>query len=245
MRNIRLLIEYEGTDFHGWQKQPDQRTVQGVIEEVLERLLGHKVRLIGASRTDSGVHALGQVANFKTTSKFPLPELKRALNALLPEDVVILEAEEAPLDFHARFWAKSKVYEYKIFQRGTRSPFVRRYYWHLPEELDLERMEKCCKLILGTHDFSSFRLSGSDSKNPIRDMLRAEVHRRTPQEVVFIFEATGFLRGMVRSLVGTLVDVGRGKLTLEQFKEILDARDRSKASPTAPPQGLYLVEVKY
>lgn len=245
MRNIKLLIEYEGTDFHGWQKQPDQRTVQGVIEEVLEKLLGHRVRLIGASRTDSGVHALGQVANFKTTSKFPVLELKRALNALLPEDVAVLEVKEVPLDFHARFWAKSKVYEYKIFQRETRSPFVRRHYWHLPEELDLERMEKCCRLILGAHDFSSFRLSGSDSKNPVREMLKAEVQRRTSQELVFVFEATGFLRGMVRSLVGTLVDVGRGKLTPEQFKEILYARDRSKASPTAPPQGLYLVEVKY
>lgn len=245
MRNIKLTIEYDGTDFHGWQRQPKERTVQGVLEEAIAQVLGHRVRLIGASRTDRGVHALGQVANFKTTSKLPPQTMLKAFNAVLPEDVVIREVEEVPLDFHARYRAKSKVYEYRLFLWPVRSPLQRRFSWHIPDSLDIGAMRECCRMLIGTHDFSSFMLSGSDTKNPIREMQRAEILLRPPRHIAFVFEATGFLRGMVRSIVGTLVDVGRGKLNPVQFKEIMEARDRSRASITAPPQGLFLVEVKF
>lgn len=245
MRNVKLTIEYDGTDFHGWQRQPNERTVQGVLEEAIAQVLGHRVRLIGASRTDRGVHALGQVANFKTTSKLPLEAMLKAFNALLPEDVVIREIEEVPLDFHARYGAKSKVYEYRLLSWPIRSPLERRFSWHVADSLDIEAMRECCRMLIGMHDFSSFMLSGSDTKNPIREMRRAEILLRPPHHITFVFEATGFLRGMVRSIVGTLVDVGRGKLNPMQFKEIMEAKDRSRASITAPPQGLFLVEVKY
>lgn len=245
VRNVKLVIEYDGTDFYGWQKQPRERTVQGVLEETIARVLGHPVRLVGSSRTDRGVHALGQVANFTTTSPLPVETMLRAFNALLPEDVAIKGVEEVPLDFHARFWAKSKVYEYRLLLRPIRSPLERRFSWHIPEPLDVAAMVQCCRMLIGKRDFSSFRLSGSDTKNPVREMYRAEVVPRPPHHLLLVFEANGFLRGMVRSIVGTLVEVGKGRITPEDFGRILEARDRSAAAATAPPQGLFLVEVKY
>ncbi|HEX16321.1 MAG TPA: tRNA pseudouridine(38-40) synthase TruA [Deltaproteobacteria bacterium] len=245
MRNLKLLIEYDGTHFHGWQIQPDQRTVQGVLQETIAQVVGHRVRLIGASRTDAGVHALGQVANFKTTSKLPPETMQRAFNALLPDDVVVKAVEEVPLSFHSRFRSTGKVYEYRLLLTPWPSAILRHFCWHLPERLDLEAIEQCCRMLLGVHDFSSFQLSGSDTRNPVREVRRAEVHERSPGHVVMVFEANAFLRGMVRSIVGTLVDVGRGRITPEEFEEIMAAKDRSRASPTAPARGLFLVEVKY
>lgn len=245
MRNIKLLIEYDGTDFFGWQKQPWGRTVQGVLEEAITRILGHQIRLVGSSRTDRGVHALGQVANFKTTSPLPLETMLRAFNAVLPEDVAVKAVEEAPHDFHARFSAKSKVYEYRVLLRPIRSPLERRYSWHVPESLDIDAMAECCQRLIGRLDFSSFRISGSKTKTTVREMYRAEIVLRSPHHLLFVFEANGFLKGMVRSIVGTLVEVGRGKISPEQFVRILEARDRRAAGITAPPQGLFLVEVKY
>ncbi len=245
MRNLKLLIEYDGTHFHGWQVQPELRTVQGVMQEVIARVVGHQVRLIGASRTDRGVHALGQVANFRTTSTLPPSTLQRAFNALLPGDVVVKAVEEVPPRFHARFSATGKVYEYRLLLSPWPSAILRHFCWHLPEHLDLDAMRECCKLLLGVHDFSSFQLSGSDTRHPFREVRRAEVLERSPGHVVVTLEANAFLRGMVRSIVGTLVDVGRGRISPEGFREIMEAQDRSRASPTAPPHGLFLLEVKY
>ena len=245
MRNLKLLIEYDGTHFHGWQIQPDRRTVQGVMQEAISRVVGHGVKLIGASRTDRGVHALGQVASFRTSSELPLETMQRAFNALLPEDVVIKGIEEVPRSFHARFSAKGKIYEYRLLLSPWPSAILRHFCWHLPERLNLEAMAECCRMLLGEHDFSSFQLSGSDTRNPVREMRRAEVQERSQGHVVMVFEANAFLRGMVRSIVGTLVDVGRGKISPDEFKEIMAAKDRSRASPTAPAHGLFLVEVKY
>jgi tRNA pseudouridine38-40 synthase len=244
VRNVKLTIEYDGTDFFGWQKQPNRRTVQEVIENTIRKVLGEEIHLIGAGRTDRGVHALGQVASFKTTSRFSLEAMFKAFNALLPEDVVIHEIEEVPLAFHPRYWAKSKTYEYVILLKPIRSPLIRRFCWHVPQVLDVEAMRECCEILKGSHDFSSFQLSGSSVKNPIREMLRAEI-TLDPPFLFLLFEASGFLRGMVRSIVGTLIDVGRGKIKPHEFREILEARDRKKASLTAPAQGLFLVEVKY
>jgi len=245
VRNIKLVIEYDGTDFFGWQKQPGERTVQGVLEEAIARVLGHPVRIVGSSRTDRGVHALGQVANFKTNSHLPVETMLRAFNAVLPEDVAIRAVEEVPLDFHARFSAKSKVYEYRLLSRPIRSPLDRRFSWHVPEPLDMGAMAECCRMLIGRLDFSSFRISGSETKTTVREMYRAEIRPHPPHHLLFTFEANGFLRGMVRSIVGTLVEVGRGKITVGEFSRILEARDRRAAGPTAPPQCLFLVEVKY
>ncbi len=244
MRNIKLTIEYDGTDFFGWQKQPNCRTVQEVMENTIKKVLGEDIHLLGASRTDRGVHALGQVACFKTNSSLHLEAMFKAFNALLPEDIVIHQIEEVPLEFHPRYWAKSKTYEYVILLKPIRSPLIRRFSWHIPQVLDLEAMKECCEMLKGSHDFSSFKLSGSSAKNPVREMLRAEITLDSPF-LFFLFEASGFLRGMARSIVGTLIDVGRGKIKPEDFRQILEARDRKKASFTAPPEGLFLVEVKY
>jgi len=244
MRNLKLLIEYEGTAYHGWQIQPGVRTVQGVIEEKLSLLLQHPVRLKGASRTDKGVHALGQVANFFTSNPMDLSTIQRALNALLPPDIVIKEVEEVPTDFHARFSAKSKVYEYWILNRPFPSALWRRFCWHIPQPLELEAMRRCSEILLGEHDFSSFRLSGDKSSHSWRRVLRAR-WRREEELLIFEIEANAFLRGMVRGVVGTLVEVGRGKISPEGFLEILEARDRSKAAATAPALGLILKEVRY
>jgi len=244
MRNLKLLIEYEGTAYYGWQIQPGVRTVQGVIEEKLSLLLQHPVRLKGASRTDKGVHALGQVANFFTSNPMDLSTIQRALNALLPPDIVIKGVEEVPADFHARFSAKSKVYEYRILNRPFPSALWRRFCWHIPQPLELEVMRRCAEVLIGEHDFSSFRLSGDKSSHSWRRVLRAQ-WRREEELMVFEIEANAFLRGMVRGIVGTLVEVGRGKISPEGFLEILEARDRRKAAATAPPQGLILKEIRY
>jgi tRNA pseudouridine38-40 synthase len=245
VRNIKLTIEYDGTDFHGWQIQPGLKTIQGVIKEQIAQITQGKVNLLGAGRTDAGVHALGQVANFQTASAIDLAALQRGLNSLLAPDIVIKGIEEVEEGFHARFSARSKTYEYHILNRSYPSALLWAYAWFIPHQLDLASMERCGRLLIGSHDFSSFRASGDESRHSVREVIRLEIERRQGDLIVIVIEANAFLREMVRSIVGTLVDVGRGKTSLEEFKEIFRARDRRQAGMTAPAQGLFLVEVKY
>lgn len=245
MRNIKLTIEYDGSSYHGWQIQPDLRTIQGVMREKIAQITQGDVNLIGAGRTDAGVHALGQVANFQTESAIDLIALQRGLNSLLPPDIVITEVEEVEEEFHARFSARSKVYEYHILNRSYPSALLRANAWFIPYKLDLPSMRKCGKLLIGSHDFSSFRASGDESRHSIREIIHLEIEKRQDNLIVLTIEANAFLREMVRSIVGTLVDVGRGKTSFSEFKEIFGAHDRRKAGMTAPAQGLFLVEVTY
>ena len=245
MRNIRLLIEYDGTNYQGWQVQKKGPTIQGLIEEMVSLLTGEVIHLIGSGRTDAGVHAFGQVAHFKTESQMDLASLKRALNSLLPSDIVIHKAEEVEQDFHARKQSKSKVYEYRILNRDFRSPFHRHYAWHIPQKLDLGEMKRAAEILVGERDFSSFRSTGSPTRTAVRKVIRTDWNKGRDGLIHFEIEASGFLKQMVRAIVGTLVEVGRGKLGVEEFQRILDAKDRRIAGPTAPAHGLFLKEVKY
>ncbi len=245
MRNIKLLIEYDGTNYLGWQVQPRGPTIQGILEEKLRLLTGQSVQLFGSGRTDSGVHALGQVAHFKTHSQMDVHTIQRALNGLLPHDIVIQKAEEVGEGFHARKHSKSKIYEYRILNRNLRSAFDRGYVWHIPQKLDLAEMKKAARSLLGEHDFSAFRTVGSVTRTTVRKVIRAEWKRGRDGLIRFEIEANGFLKQMVRSIVGTLVEVGKGKMKAGDIRKILNSRDRKEAGPTAPARGLFLKEVKY
>ncbi len=244
-RNLRLLLEYDGTRYHGWQRQRGQVSIQEVLENSLQRLTGEEVRLIGSGRTDAGVHALGQVANFHTLSRIPLKAFREGLNSMLPWDIAVLQAEEAPPEFHARKAARHKTYEYRILNRPVRSPLHHHYGWFLSANLNLEAMGRAAELLPGKHDFSAFRASGSGNLNPVRQVLAARWQTHPGGWLRFSVSATGFLRGMVRSLVGTMVEIGKGKAAPELLAELLRSGDRRLTGPTAPPQGLYLVEVVY
>jgi tRNA pseudouridine38-40 synthase len=244
-RNIRLLLEYDGTRYHGWQRQKNALTVQQVLEEALKRLTGERLVLIGSGRTDAGVHARGQVANFRTTSAIPLKAFHDGLNSMLPSDLAVLEATEAPPAFHARKSARAKTYEYRILNRSHRSPLNHHYAWWISQPLNLAAMAEAALALPGEHDFSAFRASGSDNLNPVRRVLTA-IWRQAPEDWLnFTITATGFLRGMVRGLVGTMVKIGRGKAPPTILAALLTSGARQDAGPTAPPQGLYLVEVVY
>jgi len=245
MRNIKLLIEYDGTNYRGWQVQPKGPTIQGILEEKLSLLTGERIRLSGSGRTDSGVHALGQVAHFRTQREMDIRTIQRALNSLLPPDIIIQRVEEVDEDFHARKHSKSKVYEYRILNRNLRSVFHRGYVWHIPQKLNLAGMEKATQTLIGEHDFSAFRTVGSPTHTTIRRVIRAEWKRGRDGLIRFEIEANGFLKQMVRSIVGTLVEIGRGKIKTADFRKILSSKDRKEAGPTAPAQGLFLKEVKY
>ncbi len=245
MRNIKLIIEYDGTGYHGWQVQPDSPTIQGILEEKIGVITGERISLIASGRTDAGVHALGQVANFRTESQIPLCGIKRGVNSLLPDDIVIRRAEEANEDFHARFSAKSKLYEYRILNSPVSSPLERNFSWHVAQRLDLGRMRRAGEMLLGTHDFSSFRSAHSDNLNPVRTLMALEIRKSRNHMIAIRMRANAFLKQMVRNIVGTLVEVSRGRIEPEDFREILDARDRTKAGMAAPPYGLFLAEVEY
>jgi len=244
MKNIKLTITYDGTNYHGWQVQKDKRTIQGTIELQLKKITGEKIRLIGSGRTDAGVHALNQVANFKTSSDLTPLQIQKALNSLLPEDIYIKSAEYVPLEFHARYMAKSKIYEYRILNRQEPDIFQRKYHWHVIPKLDIERMRSALSLLEGTHDFSSFMSAGSSIKDPIRTIFKIELYKDDDLLKVII-EANGFLRYMVRNIVGTVVQLGYGKLSLDEFKDIFAACDRRLAGKKAPAKGLFLVKVRY
>ena len=244
-RNIRLVVAYDGRDYHGWQRQKGESTLQGVLEEGILRMTGVPARLIASGRTDAGVHALHQVCHFKTRSLLDPEAIRRGLNALTPTDIYIEETAYVPLDFHARYSALSKTYEYRLLNRKDPDPFLRFYTWHIPAKLDVAAIQTSLPLLIGRHDFSSFRSSGSGNINPVRRMIRAEFRDAGEGLLRFVFEADGFLRHMVRNMVGTLIDVGMGKIGRDEFLKIFLAEDRRLAGIKAPPQGLFLTMVKY
>jgi tRNA pseudouridine38-40 synthase len=245
MRNIRLLIEYDGTNYHGWQIQPNGITVQEVLQKNLAIMTRQRVRLIGSGRTDAGVHALGQVANFQTSVSIPLEGFLRGLNSLLPPDIVVKSVEEAPPDFNAQLLAKRKTYLYVILNRGVPSAIHRNYSWHYPVPLKVESLQTAAQLLVGKKNFTSFQAADADTLNPVREVSRADWFTWKSPFLCFAIEAEGFLKQMVRNIVGTLVEVGRGKISLEDFEKILQAQDRRQAKMTAPPQGLFLMKVEY
>lgn len=244
MKNIKLIIEYDGTNYHGWQTQKNAKTVQDVIERAIEGLTGEKAALISSSRTDFGVHALGQVANFISNSTIPGDRFSYALNRILPEDIVIRESCEVGLDFHARFQAKGKKYRYIIYNHRFPSAMLRNRAYHVSYNLDIDGMKKAALCFLGTHDFSSFKASGSSVKTSVRTITSVSLEKN---DDVLKFEicGNGFLYNMVRIIVGILVDVGMGKIKADDIPDIINSKDRKKAGHTAPAHGLYLVEVYY
>jgi tRNA pseudouridine38-40 synthase len=244
-RNLKLVLEYDGANYHGWQRQAGMLTVQEVLESRLEIMLGQSVRVRGSGRTDAGVHARGQVVNFYARSRLGSDQILRGLNSLLPPDIVVLHATDVPDSFHARFSAVSKVYEYHILNRPTGSALERNRAWHIRRPLDVAAMQEALADLLGQHDFRAFMAAGSSVRSTERCLYEAELQRRDSERIVFRFVADGFLRHMVRNLVGTLVEVGRGRITPAGLREILAGLDRRRAGMTAPAHGLYLVTVNY
>jgi tRNA pseudouridine38-40 synthase len=244
-KNYKLVLEYDGSKYHGWQRQKGLLTIQEVVETRLAIMTQTPVRLIGAGRTDAGVHARGQVANFFSETHIPPARLLRGLNSLLPDDIVALQLILVPKDFHARFKARSKVYEYRIYNGPIAPALGRQYGWHISRPLWWSSMEKCLKLLEGRHDFSSFQAAGSSVRTTERVVFATEITSVGEYTRIISIEANGFLRHMVRNIIGTLVDVGSGKLTREGFSAVLAARNRQQAGMTAPARGLCLLEVRY
>jgi tRNA pseudouridine38-40 synthase len=244
MRRLKLVLEYDGTAYHGWQVQPGLDTIQGRLEGALSRLAGVPVPVMGAGRTDAGVHALGQVASCAADLRLDDATLQRALNALLPRDIAVCRAETAPWGFDARRFARDKTYRYTLLARGCRSALHGRYSLHVPQVPDLDAMQRGAAFLVGTHDFSAFRAGTCAAATPVRTVTQA-AWRRAGE--LWHFEITGnaFLQHMVRIIVGTLLEVGRGKRSPDEVAAILASRDRRSAGKTAPPQGLCLVEVRY
>lgn len=291
MHNIKLILEYDGTHYHGWQRQANLPTIQQTLEEVLAQITKGPVKVTGASRTDAGVHAVRQVAHFKSSLKIGESSWVKAVNSLLPGDIVVKGAEYVPLNFHARYSAKGKVYRYAILNSRQMSPFLRNYAWHIKYPLDISSMKDAANFLIGTHDFSSFRASECSARSPVRTLDRLEIttgdtshifsifltgetlmsygltkeadRRGFPTTsmgpsgenmgsappfspfILLTFEARSYLQHMVRNIVGTLADVGRGRLKPSDVRDILKKKDRRYAGPIAPPQGLFLVEIKY
>ncbi|MCB9867172.1 MAG: tRNA pseudouridine(38-40) synthase TruA [Phycisphaerales bacterium] len=245
-RNIRLVIAYDGTDFHGWQRQPGLRTVQGEIEAVLMRIIRHPVNLAGSGRTDAGVHARGQVANFKTTSVVPPDRIRRALESRLPADIGIRTADDVHPDFIATSSAEAKMYRYRIYHAPTRpvEQMAHRYTYHCWIDLDIERMRSAAGHFVGAHDFSGFMNAGTVRESYVRRVLACTVTRQE-QEIHIDVEGTGFLYNQVRIMVGTLFEIGRGRREPDALPEIIASRDRTRAGQTMPPQGLCLEWVRY
>lgn len=251
MRNIRLLIAYDGTGFGGWQRQKNAVTIQGEIEKRLAVMTAGPVSLLGAGRTDAGVHARGMVANFHTEKTIPCAAFLKGLNSMLPPSIRILRAEDAPADFHARFSAKGKTYIYRIFSGPVLLPAERFNTYHIPFPLQFEHIFECLTIITGTHDFASFEMPGSRDKSQtggrgsIRTIHAADFHESGDQTFQFTITGDGFLRQMVRIMIGTILEVGRGRRSMEDFRQTLQARERVRAGAPAPAHALTLLEVFY
>jgi tRNA pseudouridine38-40 synthase len=244
LRNLKLTLAYDGTRLVGWQRQAEGDSVQGLLEDSLARFEGARVTVHGAGRTDAGVHALGQVASVQVTCDHDLATLTRALNAQLPEDVRVLSIEEVSPDFHARFSARSKTYRYQIRHGIIADPFERAFVWHMPERLEVDAMRAAAGVLVGTHDFSVFQSAGSGVHDTVRTMTQSELDDADGR-LTYVITGDGFLRHMVRAIVGTLVEVGRGFREIDTMLSLLQGSARADAGPTAPPQGLFLVRVDY
>ena len=248
LRNLKLIVEYDGTEFTGYQSQgKGERTVQSVLQEAVEKIVNHPVVLQGAGRTDTGVHALGQVVSFKTTGRVPTGRVAIAVNSVLPPDLAVASAEEVDLDFHARFSAKSRTYGYLVWTRRTRSALWGRYSLHIKRTIDVDRMRIAATALKGNQDFAAFaKTGGSPGPSTVRDLQHLSIRRLSEGRILFVVTANGFLRSMVRNIVGALLEVGVGDLPPSAVQEILDMRDRV-ANPVAPaaPHGLCLLKVDY
>jgi tRNA pseudouridine38-40 synthase len=248
VRNLRLILSYDGSDYAGWQVQPDQSTIQGTLASAIGRLSGENVLPQGSGRTDAGVHALAQVASFTTESQIPVENWLRALNGLLPQSIRVLEVMESPPDFHARKSARAKTYRYRIHRATVCPPFLARYVWHYPYPLNESAIMEAAGVVVGERDFTSFAASEAEridlGVSNVRTIFES-TWVREDEEFIYTVRGSGFLHHMVRNLVGTFLLIGKGAETLETFRDILDACDRTAAGPTAPASGLYLVKVEY
>jgi tRNA pseudouridine38-40 synthase len=248
MRWLKLTLAYDGTEFSGWQRQPGRRTAQGTLETAWRNVTGERIEMTASGRTDAGVHALGQVAGVATGTRLDEPTLVRALGANLPADVVVRNVEPAPVGFDATRDAVSKRYRYHIHCGPLSSPFARRYAWHRPGALDVAAMHRAAQSLVGTHDFAAFQSAGSPRESTVRTISELSVQGRAGEwgeEMIIEVEGDGFLYKMVRTIVGTLVEIGRGRRPESWVKNVLASRDRAAAGQTAPPQGLFLLEVKF
>ena len=253
MTAFRITLAYDGTDYVGWQRQGNGVSIQGLIEDALRELDGRDVAVTGAGRTDAGVHALGQVAGFTIARDLGPDALARALNGLLPHAIRVINAEEATAAFHPRFGARTKTYRYRLWNGDVMSPFERRFAWHVHGPLDVEAMRAAARMIEGRHDFAAFQATGSDVVTTEREVLTSTIQStiqsaiRNPQSAMLLYEVvgTGFLRHMVRIIVGSLVEVGRGRQAADWISRAIASRSRAEAGPTAPPHGLFLVRVDY
>ena len=243
-RNFKLILEYDGTHYHGWQRQPHDLTIQEVLEGALEKITRQKCVVYGAGRTDSGVHALNYVANFWCETHLEAEVFVRALNSILPKDIVCKESTLAPDGFHARKSAASKIYEYHMTNGPTPPAVGRQYAWHVRRTLDKEAMGQAAELLVGTHDFAAFEGAGSPKATSVRTLTLSHV-QVWENHLIYRVEGNGFLRYMVRNIVGTLVYIGMGKIPPHAIQDILESGDRSQAGPTAPPTGLFMMQVKY
>lgn len=244
MATIKLTIEYEGTAYAGWQRQPNGITIQAVLEDALFKITQQHTPAVGAGRTDSGVHALGQVVSFHSDKSLVGAQWAPALNSYLPKDITVISSEQVSDDFHARFSAKGKVYEYRITTQASRPALHRHQTWHFPHPLDTDAIHRAMSQFLGTHDFTSFRGQRSQTMNPMCTITHLSLHEESPLFTIRI-EGDRFLKQMVRAIVGTLVEVGQHKRSPHSIQDILQAKDRRAAGRTAPPHGLYLLQVLY
>jgi tRNA pseudouridine38-40 synthase len=242
LENYRIDISYDGTDYHGWQRQPNKKTIQGCLEKALSKIAKKNISVLGAGRTDAGVHALAQVANFKAHLTLKEEELHRAMNSLLSQDIRIVSLQKVHRDFHARKMAVSKVYQYRIFNAKDISPFLIRYALPWPYDLDLGMMKTASAKFIRKADFTPF--SSNRLLHPVRNVTRSEIQKKG-KEIIYTVEANGFLRYMVRTMVGTLLEIGRGKRPPDLIDELFEGGRRTLASPTAEPQGLCLIQVRY
>ncbi|MCI8272808.1 MAG: tRNA pseudouridine(38-40) synthase TruA [Clostridia bacterium] len=244
MRNIKLTIEYDGKDFNGWQKQPNKLNIQGTIEQAIESITGEKVELNASGRTDAGVHALGQVANFKTNSQIPIEKFAIAINSRLKKSIIIKNAEEVEERFHSRLSCKKKTYRYVINNSTYGTAIYRNFETHIPQKLNIEKMKQAIKYFEGEHDFRAFKASGTSSKSSVRTIYKTNIHQEN-EKIYIELTGNGFLYNMVRIITGTLVDVGLGKIEPNKIPEIIEVGKRENAGKTLPPNGLYLIKVMY
>lgn len=244
MKNIKIIIEYDGTNYCGWQKQEGLKTIEGEIEKAIYKSTGQNVKLYASGRTDAGVHAMAQVANFKIDTTIPAERIKYPLNDKLPEDIVIIKSEEVDYNFHSRFNAKSKTYKYLIYQNETRSALLRNCAYHTDYKLNLEEMKKSLKYLIGRKDFTSFTAIRSNEEKNIRTIFSADLYQ-DKDFIVFEIKGNGFLHNMVRIIVGTLIEIGYGKRKADDMKNIIEKKDRLSAGKTVSSCGLYLKEVEY